>query len=174
MRTVAGITPTILIQHCTRAATIGQRRAGWRQANARQKTGMRQEPKPTCKPRSVRGSAERCPWATIYLERVLPHASSGLPGTRMVRAAPRPCLAFLPVGFAWPRLSPGAPVRSYRAVSPSPPGRAWRHYASLWHSSVGSPRLAVSQHRALWSADFPQAGAVRPPAIARPAWARSL
>jgi len=26
----------------------------------------------------------------------------------------------------------------------------------LWHSAVGSPRLAVSQHRALWSPDFPR------------------
>src|SRR5260221_5169395 len=30
------------------------------------------------------------------------------------------------------------------------------HYASLWHCAVASPRLAVSQHRALWSADFPR------------------
>jgi hypothetical protein len=27
---------------------------------------------------------------------------------------------------------------------------------SLLHYAVGSPRLAVSQHRALWRADFPQ------------------
>ncbi len=31
-------------------------------------------------------------------------------------------------------------------------------YASLLHYAVGSPRLAVSQHRALWSGDFPHSG----------------
>ena len=30
-----------------------------------------------------------------------------------------------------------------------------RHCASLWHSAVALPRLAVSQHRTLRSADFP-------------------
>jgi len=33
-----------------------------------------------------------------------------------------------------------------------------RQYASLLPSSAGSLRLAVSQHRALWSPDFPQPG----------------
>ncbi len=35
--------------------------------------------------------------------------------------------------------------------------------------SVGSPRLAVSQHRTLWRADFPQPGKCRT-AITRSAW----
>jgi len=34
--------------------------------------------------------------------------------------------------------------------------RPHRQYASLLHCSVGLPRLAVSQHRTLWRADFPQ------------------
>ena len=111
--------------------------------------------KPAYKPRSVRG---RSPCAVISLGRMLPFVSCNLPRTQMVRAAPCPCLVLLPVGFAWLRPSPDAPVRSYRAVSPSPaPVRAWQ-YASLLHCSVGSPRLAVSQHRALWSADFPHPG----------------
>ena len=36
--------------------------------------------------------------------------------------------------------------------------RSCGHSTSLWHFSVGLPRLAVSQHRALWSADFPHPG----------------
>jgi hypothetical protein len=31
-------------------------------------------------------------------------------------------------------------------------------YTSLWHSAVGSPRLAFRQHRTLWRADFPHLG----------------
>jgi len=90
----------------------------------------------------------------IYLGRRLLDASRNLPGTRTGRAAPRSCLVLLPVGFAWPPVSPPAPVRSYRTVSPSP--SPWGgQYTSLLHYAVGSPRLAVSQHRALWSADFP-------------------
>lgn len=100
-------------------------------------------------------SRAKCPWAVIYLGRTLPPASCSLPGTQTARAAPCSCLTLLPMGFAWPRLSPDTPVRSYRTVSPSPPKR---QYPSLLHFSVGFPRLAVSQHRALWSADFPQTG----------------
>ncbi len=59
--------------------------------------------------------------AVIYLERRLPAASSGLPGARTGRAAPaRSCLALLPVGVAWPPVSPRAPVVSYTTFSPSP------------------------------------------------------
>ena len=38
-------------------------------------------------------------------------------------------------------------------LTPRPGGR--RAVCFLWHYAVGSPRLAVSQHRALWSPDFP-------------------
>lgn len=70
------------------------------------------------------------------------------------------CLALLPVGDAWPTVSPRPPVRSYRTVSPSPtshPARGMqaRQYTSLLPCSAGSLRLAVSQHCALWSPDFP-------------------
>ena len=94
-------------------------------------------------------------WAVIYLGRRLPAASSGLPGARTGRAAPRlfpvgsqtrwersrPCLALLPVGVAWPPVSPRAPVVSYTTFSPSPgrPGLP-RLSAFLWPFSVGSPR----------------------------------
>src|SRR5690606_1166984 len=45
---------------------------------------------------------------------------------------------------------------------------AWQ-YTSLLHSAVGSPRLAVSQHRTLWRADFPQ---LLRAAIIRSTWTR--
>ena len=35
-------------------------------------------------------------------------------------------------------------------------------YCSLWPYSAGSLRLGVTQHRALWSSDFPRAAQVRP------------
>lgn len=55
------------------------------------------------------------------------------------------CFALLPVRFAWPR------HRWPRRWSLTPPfhprhSEEWQ-YASLWHSAVGLPRLAVSQHR---------------------------
>ena len=62
----------------------------------------------------------------ICLGRRLPAASCSLPGTQTRRAASRPprrarsCLALLPVGVAWPPVSPRAPVVSYTTFSPSP------------------------------------------------------
>ena len=70
----------------------------------------------------------------------------------------RPCLALLQVGFTEPPRSPGALVVSYTTVSPLP---VPLHEAigGLFSValSVGSPRLGVTQHPALWSPDFPQA-----------------
>ena len=76
---------------------------------------------------------------------------------------PSPCLALLRVGFAEPPGSPRALVRSYRTVSPLPvPTSAHRGAAIGGLFSValscGSPRLAVSQHPALWSPDLPRPG----------------
>src|SRR4029450_228761 len=99
---------------------------------------------------------------------------------------PLPYSTLLRVGFAWPTLSPGSPVRSYRTVSPLPSGSP-RSRHSARHDpiglvatrdgssredggllsvalSFGSPRLGVTQHPALWSSDFPPV-ARRPPAI---------
>ena len=64
--------------------------------------------------------------ATISLGRRSPDASCGLPGTRRRpkppdrTGHPRPCLALLRVGHAWPRRSPAAPVSSYLTLSPLP------------------------------------------------------
>ncbi len=82
-----------------------------------------------CKPDSV-PSSPRARAAVIYLGRRLPAASCGLPGGRGRRAASRrsarlpSCLALLPVGFAWPDLSPGPPVVSYTTFSPLPTRRS--------------------------------------------------
>jgi hypothetical protein len=76
------------------------------------------------------------------------------------------CLALLPVGFAWPWTLLPTPVVSYTAVSPSPHLRRAIHLSVAL--AVGSPRLAVSQHRTLWRADFPPCprGAARSPSQA--------
>ena len=76
------------------------------------------------------------------------------------------CLALLPVGVAWPALSPAPPVVSYTTFSPLP--ELLRRYVSV-ALSVGLPRLAVSQHRALRSPDFPHPDNTRG-ATAQPAW----
>ena len=84
-----------------------------------------------CKPNSVCPRPGPCPVggeAIIYLGRPSPGASSGLPAPMGRRATlctdgagARCYLAFHPVGFAGPPLSPGAPVRSYRTLAPLTP-----------------------------------------------------
>jgi hypothetical protein len=70
-----------------------------------------------------------------------------------------PVLTLLRVGFAEPPGSPRALVRSCRTVSPLPVAPAAPAPIGGLFSvalSCGSPRLAVSQHPALWSPDLPQ------------------
>jgi len=66
------------------------------------------------------------------------------------------------MGFTEPAELPRPLVRSYRTVSPSPvPDTVGcRAIGGLFSValSCGSPRLAVSQHPALWSPDLPQRG----------------
>jgi len=100
----------------------------------------------------------------------LPGASSDL--TREQRAG-HPALSYsvlLRVGFAEPTRSPAPLVSSYLTVSPLPRSRA--AVCFLWHWSVESPPLAVSQHPALRSPDFPPAALPRPatvqPSLAHP------
>ncbi len=109
-------------------------------------------------------------WAVISLGRRLPAASSGPPGARTGRAAPcggraGPCPRVAP---AWPCSRwglpgrPGHPGRRWSLTPPfhpCPPHR-WLASGTRWRSvsvalSVGLPRLGVTQHRALWSPDFP-------------------
>jgi len=63
-------------------------------------------------------------------------------------------LALLRVGFTEPPMSPPALVSSYLTVSPLPPEGGGLLSVAL---SLGSPPLAVNQHPALWSSDFPPA-----------------
>lgn len=67
----------------------------------------------------------------------------------------------LRAGFTEPPRSPGVLVRSYHTVSPLPRrrGRGGLFSVAL---SRGSPRVAVSNRPALWSPDFPRAGAWPP------------
>ena len=70
--------------------------------------------------------------------------------------------ALLPVGFTQPPPSLTVLVRSYRTLSPLPlphaaPKRSGVRGGLLSVAlSRGSPRVAVSNHRALWSPDFPR------------------
>ena len=98
---------------------------------------------------------------------------SGLPGEPSLsgggRAAHFPRLALLRVGFTEPAGSPPPLVRSYRTLSPLPV-RARRPAIGGFLSvalSCGSPRLAVSQHPALWSPDLPRHGPAERP-VPRP------
>ena len=74
-----------------------------------------------------------------------------------------PCSALLRVGFAEPPGSPRALVRSCRTVSPLPVPRCSMNIGAIGGLfsvalSCGSPRLAASQHPALWSPDLPRPG----------------
>ena len=69
------------------------------------------------------------------------------------------------------------PVVSYATFSPSPAEMQASLVGSLflWSFSVGSPRLGVTQHRALWSSDFPHpaiAGRGRPAPLGKTILAR--
>lgn len=94
-----------------------------------------------------------------------PQTSGGPPsiacaGRRLSRR--RPFLALLRVGFTEPPRSPGVLVGSYPTVSPlpSPSGDGGLFSVAL---SRGSPRVAVSNHPALWSPDVPRRQVENPP-----------
>ena len=86
-------------------------------------------------------------------------AASLVRSTRDVAGGPPcPCSTLLRMGFAEPSRSPGTLVVSYTTVSPLPVGRLPGPIGGLLSValSVGSPRLGVTQHPALWSPDFPR------------------
>src|SRR5215470_19838982 len=106
--------------------------------------------------------------AAIHLGLPSPAGSSGLPadsggppsvacaGRRLAAAA---LLALLRVGFTEPPRSPGVLVGSYPTVSPlphPPAGAGGRGGLLSVALSRGSPRVAVSNHPALWSPDVPR------------------
>jgi hypothetical protein len=102
----------------------------------------------------------------IPLGATLPRRSSDQPGG--IARATRPLCGLAPGGVFRASLVTERAVRSYRTFSPLPAGAGGLFSVAL---SCGSPRLAVSQHPALWSSDFPPAsfdasdhlGSTRPP-----------
>src|SRR5947209_8581956 len=98
----------------------------------------------------------------ISLGRQLPAASSSLPEADNGTSSPLLLLGLAPGGVCLAATvadSAGGPLTPPFHPHPLPEGR--RQYTSLWHYAVESPRLAVSQHRALWRADFPHPGKPR-------------
>jgi len=104
--------------------------------------------------------------AVIYLGRQLPDASSGLPEGE---AGHLNALLF--------GLAPGGVFLANPVTGVA--GGLLHHLFTLTHAggmlsvalSVGSPRLGVTQHPALWSPDFPRAGSPpcpRPPGLLGP------
>ena len=84
----------------------------------------------------------------ISLGRRLPVASSDRPGGHGGPDQPdkAPCLILLPVGFTKPGRSPDLLVRSYRTVSPLPPGTPEgprSAVCSLWHFPYPCGRWAL-------------------------------
>ena len=84
----------------------------------------------------------------ISLGRRLPVASSDRPGGHGGPDPPdkAPCLILLPVGFTKPGRSPDLLVRSYRTVSPLPPGTPEgprSAVCSLWHFPYPCGRWAL-------------------------------
>ena len=96
-------------------------------------------------------------WWTFIWERRCRRPLASLPGGKE-RATPRgihrlpPYLLLLPVGFTVP---PSSPKTRCALTAPFHPYPALPGGLLSVALSVGSPRLAVSQHRALWSPDFP-------------------
>ena len=84
----------------------------------------------------------------ISLGRRLPVASCDRPGSHggPDQSNKAPCLILLPVGFTEPGRSPGLLVRSYRTVSPLPPGilaDPRSAVCSLWHFPCPCGRWAL-------------------------------
>jgi hypothetical protein len=123
-----------------------------------------------CKPNSV---PEGIGTAIIHLAQLLPVGSSDLPGGRSRRSRDRtgrpvtpPYLILHREEFAWPPMSPPAPVRSYRTISPITseiadlrPAISKGRFAfccTCRHPESGRP--AVSGLAALRCSDFPLLG----------------
>jgi hypothetical protein len=131
----------------------------WWAWGAEMKRGRRAGGKPNLVPprRLLSGTA-----AAIYLGRTLPGDSSSQPGAYPLSesGASRsvaPYLALLPVGFAVPRVSPRercALTAPFHPCLIPACGGAIGGLFSVALSLVLRP-VAVSDHRALWSSDFP-------------------
>jgi hypothetical protein len=94
----------------------------------------------------------------IHLLDMLPCLFSNLTqsyrgGTR-ASSGEAPCIGLAPSGVYHAGAVTNPPVRSYRTLSPLPRKRGGLLSVAL---SFELPRLAVNQHHALWSSDFPPA-----------------
>ena len=80
-------------------------------------TAVKQAAGMTCKPRSVLAQGERrlSIWDDAHTPPPAVYPAFKRDGPPLM-----PYLTLLRVGFAWLRMSPSAPVRSYRTLSPSP------------------------------------------------------
>jgi hypothetical protein len=101
-------------------------------------------------------------WAVIYLGQRLPAVSSSLPEARTGRAAPCPPKRVSPLlglapdgGCLAAHVTTDAGGLLHHLFTITRAASLPRLSAFLWPFSVGSPRLGVTQHRALWSPDFP-------------------
>ena len=111
-------------------------------------------------------------WVIIHLVSTLPSSSNGLP--RGVSEADRfipPYLAFLPVGFAMPPMSPPGrwaltlsrcPGRLSGATTPPFHPYPVRRRDGIFSVALSfpSPGLCVTEHCVLWSSDFPPVSSV--------------
>ena len=131
------------------------------------------DPVPTGPRGPVGGDHPSRPAVAGGLQRSTRRSRAGSPRTTC--AAPRgrgTFLTLLRVGFTEPSWSPRTLVVSYTTVSPSPPGQNQELEPDGGLFSValsrGSPRVAVGNHPALWSPDFPRRTLVGSDAVARP------
>ena len=113
----------------------------------------------------------------IPLRRPLPNGSSDRLEIGSARATPaglppRSRTGLAPSGVCRAPLVTEGAVRSYRTVSPLPSAEASGGLFSV-ALSFESPRLAVSQHPALRSPDFPRRDLATPPRHTSPTPARS-
>ena len=102
----------------------------------------------------------------IHLGRQLPAASSDLPESTDGQSLTLSYSVLLRMGFTKLSRSPGKLVSSYLTFSPLPAGRIPPPQGTSGNRrggifsvalSLGLPPVAVSDHPALWSSDFPPA-----------------
>jgi hypothetical protein len=114
-----------------------------------------------CKPDSV-----PFPGTAIHLGRAITRRLVR-PTRDLFDGQPSSLFGLAPGGVCQAGRSPGSLVGSYPTVSPLPVLALRRAIGGLFSValSVGLPRLGVTQHRALWSPDFPRA--LQPAAVRR-------
>ncbi len=116
-----------------------------------------------CKPGSVPGP-EAGGWPFIWDAcRQAPRATypGGGAETRLPANRLPPLFGLAPGGVYHATAVTGGAVRSYRTLSPLPPGRSVRAVCFLWHFPWGRPRRALPGTVFPWSPDFPPPGVAK-------------